>query len=315
MKQSPEKTLIEIVKKFPTVWKVAEQAFFQKGKELPNWPSYCYFPMAGWYASLCNHYRCDRLSVEQAGDISKVAALGAWRYTQGVYRFSEELYQSLLESKFNGNIPCDVLLRLPQWCVYIETPDLSFKGFWAHIEVDANTNQRELRVLMDDDMLTPLILHIGNWMLYEGIEKFFNESEKYTDKNVILNRKNNFLKDIEKVWEKIIPLILYLCSEEPDILNKYDKTSKPTYCKPEKTKTGPRLFPSASISIWEVGEEIQTTIRKARSQADYKGSSDNTRSLTPHIRKAHWHGYWIGPKIDQKFIFKWMPPILVSANN
>ena len=324
MNSSPENILINLGKKFPSVWKDGERAFLMKGKELPKWPAYCFVPMAGWYAALTNHYGTQTLKLDQAENISKVAALGAWRYSQGIYRFSADLYQSLLDSKFNGNIPIDVLLRLPEWCVFIETPHLGFRGFWAHIEVDSNTNRNELRVLLldDKDNCTPLILHIGNWMLFEGIDKVLDEAEKQMQianfQPCIFNLKNHqFSSETEKIWSQILPLILYLCSENPDIINIQSPTTKPTYYNPVKTKMGTRLFPSANTTLWTVGEEIQNIIRGSKSQVSSISNDENEdrKSPIPHIRKAHWHGYWIGAKNAQKFIFKWIPPTLISGRD
>lgn len=51
-----------------------------------------------------------------------LGALVAWRPTKGIYRFHPELYESLIETDLEGDVPADVLLRLPGWAVYIETP-------------------------------------------------------------------------------------------------------------------------------------------------------------------------------------------------
>ena len=61
-----------------------------------------------------------------------------------------------------GDLPCEVLRRLPVWCVYVETPGRQWFGqamhrFFAHLECDANTGREELRMLIDaDDGLVPV---------------------------------------------------------------------------------------------------------------------------------------------------------------
>jgi len=32
-------------------------------------------------------------------------------------------------------------------------------------------------------------------------------------------------------------------------------------------------------------------------------------TVRPHIRRAHWHGYWTGPREGtQTFVYHWLPP-------
>ncbi len=44
--------------------------------------------------------------------------------------------------------------------------------------------------------------------------------------------------------------------------------------------------------------------RRQQESADRSG-------VTPHVRRAHWHRYWIGPKDDQKLVPRWIDEIKV----
>jgi hypothetical protein len=44
--------------------------------------------------------------------------------------------------------------------------------------------------------------------------------------------------------------------------------------------------------------------RRQQESADRSG-------ITPHVRRAHWHRYWIGPKDDQKLVPRWIDEIKV----
>ena len=41
--------------------------------------------------------------------------------------------------------------------------------------------------------------------------------------------------------------------------------------------------------------------------------------MRPHIRRAHWHTYWVGPMDEvypkRKTILKWLPPIPVNVTD
>lgn len=45
---------------------------------------------------------------------------------------------------------------------------------------------------------------------------------------------------------------------------------------------------------------------------------ESTASPSPHIRRAHWHSYWMGPRQeghpDRKPVLKWLPPIPVAMD-
>ena len=39
-------------------------------------------------------------------------------------------------------------------------------------------------------------------------------------------------------------------------------------------------------------------------------------TIRPHMRRAHWHHYWVGPRDgDRRRIVKWLPPIEVATKN
>lgn len=40
-----------------------------------------------------------------------------------------------------------------------------------------------------------------------------------------------------------------------------------------------------------------------------------TNRLNTHIRRAHWHSYWVGSVDDKKINVKWLPPIAVNLDD
>lgn len=284
-----------------------------RGRDLPKWPNWCFLPLAGFYSIISADAGVSRLPPHLAGDVGRLAALGIWRATQGVYEFDDVFEKALEESPISGSIPVDVLFRLPEWCVYIKTPGHQYMGdqlhgFFAHLEWDANTQRTELRLLMDcEKALTPFVLHIGKWTITEALDRSFDEASKQAGIAGV-----NFAKDIDAV-EKIalelrplLSLILYLCSEEPEYSG-----GVPSRPRPKKTKKGWRLFPPSKPKIIKVGNNIGQSLKVGASRKN-SAESDGVR---PHIRRGHWHGYWTGPKSQkQKFIFKWLPPMGVNVD-
>ena len=48
------------------------------------------------------------------------------------------------------------------------------------------------------------------------------------------------------------------------------------------------------------------------------GSTGTHASPRPHIRRAHWHSYWVGKGDEpgaREVMLKWLPPIPVNVQN
>src|SRR5690606_17927303 len=136
----PKRHLIAMGERYPDAWRLVDDMRADRGKGLPDWPDWCFLPFAGAYAIVSGGRT---LSPLEAGDVARLGALAAWRVTQGIYRFDPDLYRALLGTPVEGDLPVDIILRLPEWCVYIETPGYIFgadplHGFFAHLESDAN---------------------------------------------------------------------------------------------------------------------------------------------------------------------------------
>jgi hypothetical protein len=57
---------------------------------------------------------------------SLVATLASWRVTQGIYRFDASLFEALCATPISGPLPDEVLCRLPEWTVFLETPGMQW---------------------------------------------------------------------------------------------------------------------------------------------------------------------------------------------
>jgi len=305
-------------KLYPNAWRMVEQFWADRGKSLPAWPRWCFLPMAGWYAIISRHAGVDRLPIHLIPNVCRLAAIGTWRYSQGVYRLNPDFDEELSDTVLSGEIPVDVLLRLPEWCVYIETPGRDWLGstlygFWAHLEWDANTERRELRFLLDaEGGLIPFILHVGPWPVTEAYDRAVSEARHQQS---LLGRSlpafdipANAVADVARAVQPLLSMVLYLCSDEPEIIG--PSSSRPRRPQPTRTKHGWRLFPPPGPTIWRVGEEIGALLREARATAQ-----PHTRGRSPrtHIRRAHWHGYWIGARDNRMFKYRWLSPIVVRG--
>lgn len=314
----PNEQLIAISKKFPNAWSRVDEFCQDSGKGLPKWPTWCLLPMAGWYAVVSEGNGVMQLTAPMAADVAKIAAIGTWRYSQGIYRFDDSLYSALITTEPSGDLPCDVFYRLPEWCIYVETTEMKwfdtpYHGFWCHLEWDVNTGRHELRLLLNCEHgeLIAVPLHLGNWTLDEAIDRATQEAKKHAgdlaslmDFSVIGKMRNSL--------NGLISLVLYLCSDEPEIDDLREPGFSPKRPQPKKTKKGWQLFPAQKPHVWQVGVQFGKTLRQI--DADFESASSG-RSVKPHLRRAHWHGFWTGPRDgERKFHYKWLPPLLVAGN-
>lgn len=301
---------------YPEIGRLVENFRAGRGKKLPTWPDWCFLPMAAWYAIVSASNTIDVLPPHLAGDVSRLAAIGTWRYSQGVYQIDNDLMDALMGSALSGDLPSDVLCRLPEWCVYISTPGKTWLGdilygFWAHMEWDANTGRTELRFLFDcEKNLIGLPLHVGAWTITESVDRAISEAVKQAQNiGVVMQATPDDVQNISEQINPLISILLYLCSEEPEIDNTREPGISPTRPAPKKTKNGWRLFPPDKPKFWAVGEKIGEQLRQAST-----AGAQTERTTKTHLRRGHWHGFWTGPRQgERKFIYRWISPIIISG--
>lgn len=312
--------LVTAGKLYPGAWRLYDQFRQDRGRDgLPDWPDWCYCPLAGAYAVVSGGGD-NRVPDHMVGDVARLGAIAAWRVTQGIYRFDDEFRAHLLETSLEGDLPCALLFRLPEWCVYVETPKHVMSageplhGFFAHLECDANTGREELRLLLDgENNLTPVPLHLGAWPISEAASRAVDVSRVHA-----LGMGASIPSSVDKrtaaVAAPLISLLLYLCSEDAEFGDGPARPAKPI---PKRTKDGWRLFPADKPRIWEVGVRIGAALRKSRELGAVgdgaEGAAAHAR-MRAHFRRAHWHTYLYGQGRAERRL-KWVHPVLVNVDS
>jgi hypothetical protein len=323
----PREHLRAIAKKYPQAWRQVDLFRAGRGKDLPDWPHWCFLPIAASHAIVTSAAPVP--DFDSAGDIAAVAGLTAWRTTQTIYRFDPALAAPLLQTPVDL-LPRDLLYRLPEWCVYIETPDCQWVGerlvgFFCHLEHDIQTGRPELRLLLDlawaePGVLASCPLHIDHGTIGGAVEGMLAESKKQVarardlDVYGILGMEAQTFLDhfpaeipgmIAAALPPLLSLVLYLCADDSDIGP--GQLGRP---RAKKTKKGWRLFPADNPSIIEVGYKVGRILRQYNLDSQ-TGQTGDRQGPRPHIRRAHWHSYRTGPG-RQRLTAKWLAPIPVN---
>ena len=336
----PAQYLRHYARVYPRAWEQADDFRSQKGQPNFDWPDWCFLPLAGSYEIVraeavrqgLLQSRSDPLTPALALDIMNLSAVIAWRQTQGIYRYDPDLYASLWETPLDGKIPVEVLFRLPEWCVWIETdpasdPASPSRGFFASLESDTHTQRPELRLVFDlvkpdgKNSLVGHILHLDQETLEECVSASLTESRRQATR---FGKADELWKESEQseiasgIAASLAPrlsLLLYLCTVNSEIRDARGSTKAPANPEPVKTKKGLKLFAATTPTKWDVGFRIGAALKAAAAAADVADPQGGTHaSLRPHIRRAHWATYWTGPKsAPQTRVLKWLPPIPVNV--
>jgi hypothetical protein len=264
--QCPRSLLAHMAHRYPQAFKAADDLRADQGKEgLPTWPAWCFLPLAGALAIVTEgHPHPDTLPLERTADAALLGALMAWRPTQGVYRFDPDLFDPVVRTPLD-RVPFEVLYRLPEWGVYVETPGLVFqgealRGFLAHLEWDVNTQRTEVRFeLNTHNGWRAMALHSEADSLQESVDQMWEEAARHAKaRGVTLPMlPSDFRDDVQP----LVSLLLYLCSESPD-WGRGDRV--PQRPSPTRTKKGMRFFPPTDVTVWSVGETVGETLRRSQ---------------------------------------------------
>ena len=116
---------------------------------------------------------------------------------------------------------------------------------------------------------------------------------------------------------KALSLVLYICSDEAEIRDRNAPDWEPSFPRPKVTKGEERLFPADRNRVVDVGRELGAMLREGAEKRE--PSAPTGRSVRPHLRRGHWHGFWTGPRKEnrdqQRFFLKWLPPVFVHGRN
>jgi hypothetical protein len=304
-----------MVEGHPNLFKLLEKYLLRKHIDgfidFDEWPEYCFAPFVFYIMYYMLEFEREgiELNLQEKSNRTEMVVSSShifvsmvpWNYSKSTYVFDKDLYNEIISMDLNGSLPIEVFYRLPEWSVYIKTHDmkmdgLELDGFFCSIEVGYRPNKDRLAFIAIEKDLTP---------------SYFSIPLDGTSIKDIIFAEANPLTPEQRVSEvkfitPILSLVLYLCSGEPDLIKEKQLTDASKLFK--KTRKGFRLFAAIKERTWDVGKTIGDTIREGRLRA--KGGS-----VAPHLRRAHWHGYWTGPRDkEQVFKYNWIPPVFIEGN-
>lgn len=343
---SPISWIKRFPKNYPNGWKRIETARSRKGtSKSDSWPDWCYCPLSKLVDEVTLHepfvkIRDGKIIYDKMriNLVNRLQVLGTWKQTQGIYRLDEVFFNHLVKTPIAGEIPVEILYYLPEWCVYVQFPDNNLfmpkaKGFFALLDYDSTIENPILVIYIDYDYY----FSTNSLNLKGDIKNSFNFTRTFLEglgnrvgvpsdeHKKLLNPQQNE-EGTENLFSPIISILLYLCSESADIKDREGK--KPSLVKSVNPSLISNLstLPVYTPTIWEVGFRVGPILNPLKQQSSKKDlvkedlAKDSLEQVEhsspkPHVRRAHWHGYWVGSKEEKKFILKWLHPILVNTQH
>lgn len=254
------------------------------------------------------------------GVVEAISCIYSWRQNKSVYRFTPELLNALTVQELDPNIHMDVFLQLPYCGIYIETPGMTWnkqgvKGYIANIEESAGIVPKRYMLTIS------FCMKDNKWKtccMSAGMSLYSSLKECNITHSANATRRKFTDKEIQAEIKEVAPflnMLLYLCSKEPDITER--QSPMPAYAgnKHNCHTTPPRE--------WDVGVRVAKMLKEHKEKEGvHSVRASGAPTLTarrPHIRRAHWHTYWIGPRDEvfpkRKTILKWLPPIPVNVTD
>lgn len=145
------------------------------------------------------------------------------------------------------------------------------------------------------------------------------DEESVSDDAVMLSVNRATEKLIGEIVEQqvgnVLGSLLYIISKGADVKTVYV---------PEKNR--PRKSKQTDCTVHEVGYTVSRHLEKVRriymrEGADVKpveggGEEKAHRHVSPHVRRAHWHGYWLGKRDNPTdLVIKWIASVIVNGGN
>lgn len=329
----PIELINHVANKYQDCWNIVED--FRNDSTLPWWDKRCYIPIAAGLAIAADGDMSKKAIWNSSLEADLIVATAAWRLHKQVYLFDPAMEKVLInQADQNLKIPIDILNKIPFFCVYIETTTMEdMDGFFVHFESDTNTGELELRflIVLKDGDIFPIPFHlIEGGTIADGINASFEKANEnqhmlHTNKYEIDDAKD-YARDL---CCKLLQLVLYVCSKNKEMIE--DPVQKKITRQPKSFQFIKDKY--REVQRWNFGEKSGDFIRKFYKTHDFeeevkkknetnitnnpKRSKTNGTPKRPHLRKAHWHHYWIGSdnKENRTLELKWMAPMFIHKDD
>lgn len=244
--------------------------------------------------------------------ISPYIVVNEWAGSKQVYCFDPEMELALADTE-EVEVNPSILERLPYNSFYIEFAEYGIFSSSAHGTF--------VRVGYTDGGYLVFFLRLRHDQSYHTGTCFIIDKDGIP---TLINRDIDCMADGEVAadWGEfamfVMNALLYLCAANSQI--EENPVTKQTY---HPYTTAKNRF--SEVRKWDVGIRYGNAVRmmEAKGSVPAPGSHEETATAganpksrhkvpRPHMRRAHWHHYWIG-KGRTELVLKWIEPVFVGS--
>lgn len=225
--------------------------------------------------------------------IETFTGISKWLEYKIVYDIDIDLLALLSDSDFPG-LPFHYLSEMPFPAFFINFPieRFGYTGVFVFYNQSLFRNDEVYFIFLNETKPFRIFaIEIGNYNKNEIVKPITDEND--------VNKETNLLSET-------LTILAYIFSEGSEV----QKRQRINYGRAVHKET----------DIFEVGFNIGQTVRNYKYEQSERHDTDEYLGGTkrPHLRKAHWHSYWTGPRDEpenRKKIIKWIAPVVVGTDN
>jgi hypothetical protein len=192
--------------------------------------------------------RASHLSPKQNKQAAILAAIAAWRYNQGIYRFQRDVYKKIIHCSLQNKFNPSIFYRLPEWSIYVKTPHLTWNntalaGFWCHLEWNEEDNRPILKFVLNSFKLHIILLPLDKRVLNELYKPTKTRATQGGGIRVPFNDVNYSPLFV------MVALVYFICKSSAQIGS---KGKHPNKVQPKLFKGVLKLFPVNQPTLWNI---------------------------------------------------------------
>jgi hypothetical protein len=314
-------------------WSFVRQRFLDDGATWPSW-SWLPFPMV---VGQLDREMQKVVPDLPDGDMNPYAALLApvlnWLPGRTAVLFDRDLLASFSGAPDSERIPVQALYRLPGWGLYLHCPFIAENAgvfvclepadvHWGNVTAPPGAVDELTMtfVLPDNGPDQVQVLYLSLRLSENTVAASLTAQAEATSLRNLSPVETQTLVSPETVAKlagqpeaqllsTVTAMVLYLCTEEPDITQQRVPV-------PGRRARLP-VAAGGDVRVLKAGWRLGAALRTAQAEYDAEVTANPTgRRVTPHLRRPHWHSFWVGPRTDpeaRQLVLRYLPPIQVGA--
>lgn len=256
-----------------------------------------------------------------------VALWSRWRTCRHVYRFDKNLSDELVETPISMDMPTGSLGMLPYPIVFVEARTRSVDGmgkprdtlgFFVWVDkgmaegatsYDDSVDALYVKILYEDGLSGSMQVNLDLPTIGECVEETMREDLSQIRRLEAAGASVTATEKPEEttrvLYGTVLNHLLYVVADNSD----QEVVYRPSGNSRRKSK--------CQSVVHDVGSRAGRAIGAARVRY-VGGRSVGTGTKRPHVRAAHWHHYWTGPRSElskRKLIVKWVMPTFVNGGH